>query len=80
LIGIKKSLSCSLDIPGTELIPWEFEKVLCNESEWISSNDEQMNMVFKFYDYAPKVFQRLRKLKGITEEDYMKSLGPEQIL
>ena len=35
---------------------------------------------FKFYDYAPMVFQKIRERFRITEEEYMKSLGPEQIL
>ena len=37
-------------------------------------------MYFKFTDYAPFVFQRIRMRRNISEEEYMKSLGPEQIL
>ena len=35
---------------------------------------------FKFYDFAPMVFRRIRKLFGIIEQDYISSLGPEQVL
>ena len=35
---------------------------------------------FKFYDFAPMVFRRIRKLFGIIEQDYIQSLGPEQVL
>lgn len=35
---------------------------------------------FKFYDYAPYVFQRIRRLSNISEDDYMNSLGPDSIL
>jgi len=31
---------------------------------------------FKFIDYAPMVFYKLRNLHGISEESYVKSLGP----
>ena len=34
----------------------------------------------KFYDYAPKIFYNLRTLYGITNADYLKSLGPENFL
>ena len=33
-----------------------------------------------FKDYAPLVFRRVRSLFGISDRDYMLSLGPEQIL
>ena len=42
---------------------------------------EQTKMkTFKFYDFAPMVFRRIRKLFGIIEQDYIHSLGPEQVL
>ena len=34
----------------------------------------------KFYDYAPKIFYNLRNLYGISNDDYLKSLGPENFL
>lgn len=33
-----------------------------------------------FFDYAPMVFQRIRRLSEITEEEYLLSLGPDSIL
>ncbi|KAL4492363.1 hypothetical protein ABPG72_005498 [Tetrahymena utriculariae] len=35
--------------------------------------------VCKFQDYAPNVFQRIRMLYNITDEQYLKSLGPNQL-
>ena len=35
---------------------------------------------FKFIDFAPEVFSEIRKFFGITEQEYMSSLGPEQVL
>lgn len=32
-----------------------------------------------FYDYAGNVFYQIRKLFGVSEEDYMRSVGPEQL-
>jgi len=34
----------------------------------------------EFYDYAPKVFYNIRKMYGIKNEEYDKSLGPENFL
>ena len=34
----------------------------------------------KFFDYSPKVFSNLRKMYNIKNEDYLKSLGPENFL
>jgi len=33
-----------------------------------------------FTDFAPRVFQKLRELHGITEAEYIRSVGPEQLL
>ena len=32
-----------------------------------------------FFDYAPKVFQVIRRYNHITNEEYLKSLGPESL-
>lgn len=81
LIGIRRSLSNLVEIPGKRIDDYEYSKRLSQENEWVSGTGHK-NVVksFKFYDYAPLVFQRLRKQSGIEELDYMKSLGPEQIL
>ena len=34
----------------------------------------------RFYDYCPRVFDAIRKKFGITNEDYLRSVGPEQLL
>ncbi|KAL4472082.1 hypothetical protein ABPG72_001080 [Tetrahymena utriculariae] len=34
----------------------------------------------KFYDYAPKIFERIRSFYGINNEQYRRSIGPENLL
>ena len=46
----------------------------------IISTDKEIVQTYDFWDYAPLLFQRLRMLNGIKEEDYKNSLGPDQIL
>lgn len=39
-----------------------------------------VKMACKFYDYAPNVFERIRKKFGISGEIYLRSIGPENLL
>lgn len=41
------------------------------------SNDDDCNL---FIDYAPRVFRKLREKTGISEAEYMYSIGPDQLL
>ena len=82
LIGIRRSLSDISDIAVKQLSDYEFRKKLASEIDWLvtSSDKKQTVQKFKFRDYAPLVFYKLRLLHGITEESYMKSLGPNQLI
>jgi 1-phosphatidylinositol-4-phosphate 5-kinase len=45
-----------------------------------SHNSYNKEISCSFYDFAPKIFYNLRKIYGIENEDYLKSLGPENFL
>ena len=32
--------------------------------------------IFKFFDYAPRVYFEIRKIFNITTESYLESIGP----
>merc|ERR1719213_294473 len=34
----------------------------------------------RFYDYAPMIFQKIRASFGINDDEYARSVGPEQLL
>ena len=36
--------------------------------------------VCQFYDYAPRVFHTIRKQYGISNDDYVRSIGPESMI
>lgn len=36
--------------------------------------------ICKFFDYAPRVFNEIRKMYSIKSEDYLRSIGPETML
>jgi len=39
-----------------------------------------MRKTSKFYDYSPSIFERIRKKFGISNEMYLRSIGPENLL
>ena len=39
-----------------------------------------MFKICSFYDYAPYIFYEVRRLYGISNESYLKSLGVENLL
>ena len=82
LIGIRRSLSTLVHLPGQDLTDWQFLKRTSSSSDWVDQNMSQTGAVtqFKFYDYAPMVFAKLRERFNISEDDYIEALGPEQIL
>ncbi|CDW73973.1 phosphatidylinositol-4-phosphate 5-kinase family protein [Stylonychia lemnae] len=83
MIGIKKAISNLIEIPFMELGDKQFLTRQRLENQWISnvhSQNDQKIKDFVFFDYAPLVFQRIRRLSEISEEDYLYSLGPDSIL
>ena len=84
LIGIRRSLSTLVRLPGVDLNEWQFKKSMSSESDWLEQGVQRSTKgkvsSFKFIDYAPMVFAKLRERFKILEDDYITSLGPEQIL
>lgn len=78
LLGVRRGLG---DLSSSNLIPkvldyHQFQKWLCMETDWTTSKAQQRS-TYKFYEYAPMAFQKIRSLSGIDEEDYIMSMGPE---
>jgi len=45
-----------------------------------SSGMEDSIKVCKFHDYAPIVFDKIRELNGVSNDEYLKSVGPEHFI
>lgn len=84
LIGIRRSLGNLVKIPGQKLDEWQYVRKCSSESDWIRNGNHAEGKrsvnFFRFDDYAPMVFQKMRERFKISEDEYMHSLGPEQIL
>ena len=88
MIGIKSAVSKigeipikTLDIKSPYLFPVDnlgvYEEM--NRFKYEQNNYDGV-IKCKFYDFAPKIFYNLRSLYGISNDDYLKSLGPENFL
>ena len=88
MIGIKSAVTKIGDIPGKSLdlkIPYLFPVDNLGVYEEINRFKYEQNnydgvIKCKFYDFAPKIFYNIRSLYGILNDDYLKSLGPENFL
>ena len=49
------------------------------ETDWTTSK-AQRRSTYKFHEFAPLAFQKIRGLCGIDEDEYLSSLGPEQVI
>ena len=88
MIGIKSAVSKIGEIPIKSIdlkIPYLFPVDNLGVYEEMNrfmfeQNNYDGVIKCKFYDFAPKIFYNLRNLYGISNDDYLKSLGPENFL
>lgn len=87
MVGIKKSISSLVEISSMmTLTEYHFRSKNKMQNIWLSNYDGSKGAPshriesFKFRDYAPFVFQRIRRLTEISDDEYLKSIGPDSIL
>ena len=82
MIGIKKSVDSCIDHPCYKLQKDDF-RLKCKfyiDPYSITSNAKRKYRQCMFVDYAPQIFNNIRRLFGINKEDYLKDLGPQQLI
>lgn len=81
MLGIQKSVkatAANLD-PTADATKEEFQDRV--KHNLLPGNIKNVkNKMYKFRDYAPNIFERIRRLYGVTAQDYTKSLGVEKIM
>jgi len=85
MIGIRMSVGRSKHEMARELQPVDFimkEKfsIIPRLANIFDSTVSKRVAMTRFMDYAPMVFQRIRSNFGILHDDYLRSVGPEQLL
>ncbi len=78
MIGVRKATKAIYPTLG-ELSPDEFERKCAYEliHQTTELGPEEASM---FYDYAPAVFHEIRGLSGYSAYDYLRSMGPENLI
>jgi len=85
MIGIRMAVGRSRMEAGRELQPVDFlmkEKfsIIPRVANIFDSEVSKRVTITRFIDYAPLVFQRIRTSFGIQHDDFLRSVGPEQLL
>ena len=81
MLGIKKAIDSTLDIPLLEPTERDFN-IKCRYElvPFRTASNKDNIKACTFYDYAPQIFANIRKTCGVKKAVYSDSLGPEHIL
>ncbi|CAK70944.1 unnamed protein product (macronuclear) [Paramecium tetraurelia] len=75
MVGIQMAVKSSNAVVETFISTADFDIKQCFELISHQNKDK-----CKFYDYAPKVFNQIRRLQMIDNDNYLNSIGPENLL
>jgi len=78
MIGIRKAIK-SLHPLSDDILLSNAHYEVKNQFEIIPKRTKEFNYKksYHFYEYCPMIFERIRKLYNVTNEDFLKSIGPE---
>lgn len=79
MLGIQKAVKATaVNIDAAaDVTPEEFKE---KSKHNLLPGTTRNRKVYKFRDYAPTIFERIRRFYGISASDYTKSLGVEKIM
>ena len=91
MMGIRMAVGRVMMEPNRPLCPNDYtmKEKMTIVSPKHDNDDSKVTLIFllsiflqtcRFVDYAPMVFRKLREHWGIGAEEYMLSVGPQQIL
>jgi hypothetical protein len=78
MLGINRSIYWLFDSPYYQIDDADYKAKFEYNNQWYSQSGLGVK-IFTFTDYAPKIFENIRKLDGIKNEDYANALGPSNI-
>jgi len=85
MIGIRMSVGRSMheisrELQDVDFIMKEKFSIIPRIANIFDSAVSKRVTMTRFMDYAPMVFQRIRSRFGINHDEYLRSVGPEQLL
>jgi hypothetical protein len=78
MLGINRSVFWLFDSPYYQINDGDYTAKFEYNNQWYSQSGTGVK-IFTFTDYSPKIFESIRKLDKIKNEDYAKALGPSNI-
>ena len=78
MLGINRSIYWLFESPYYEIQSADYQANFEYNNQWYTQRGRNAN-VFTFTDYAPKIFEDIRKLDNIHNEEYSSALGPTNI-
>lgn len=78
MLGINRSIYWLFDSPYYHITDADYEAMFEYNNQWYSQSGSGVK-IFTFTDFAPKIFENIRKLDNIKNDDYAKALGPSNI-
>ena len=78
MLGINRSIYWLFESPYYEIQYADYQANFEYNNQWYTQRGRNAN-VFTFTDYAPKIFEDIRKLDNIHNEEYSSALGPTNI-
>ena len=81
MIGIRTSIKNLYPRPGNS-IPDDHEFKFKTRYELVQRRTDKFDIrkACRFYDYAPHAFEDIRKKYGISNSEFLRSCGPENML
>eukprot|EP01053_Blabericola_migrator_P000620 Blabericola_migrator_1__619@NODE_1153_length_5262_cov_26_285467_g786_i0_p2_GENE_NODE_1153_length_5262_cov_26_285467_g786_i0NODE_1153_length_5262_cov_26_285467_g786_i0_p2_ORF_typecomplete_len488_score53_73PIP5K/PF01504_18/2_8e71_NODE_1153_length_5262_cov_26_285467_g786_i08642327 len=85
MVGIRLAAARASLEPPRNVMPYDFiikEKfsILPKASHVVSKLNRYNYTAVRFIDYAPVVFRKLRESAGLQSPEYLRSVGPEQLI
>ena len=81
MMGIRKAVGQVMMEPNRPLCQNDYAvKEKMTIVNRVAAEQGSQQNICRFIDYAPMVFRKLREVWGVSAEDYMLSVGPQQIL
>lgn len=87
MLGIRHSVHNVKHEEVFELIEQDFDRkysyeLIAKKIKGLKGGKPKNNKagVYEFYDFSPRVFHRIRNMFNISPEEYLRSIGPENLL
>ena len=79
IFGVRKSVRNCVYEEAFQIVEEDFDRKYCYDLVQ-QKTEKSINTAYQFFDFSPRVFHQIRMLYGISSNDYLKSIGPENII